>query len=758
MLVVASELPPGPGGIGAHAHALAGALAAQGREVALLGSQDYVGAAERAAFALTSPVPVERWPGAADPVRTALRRGRALRRAITTFRPDVVIASGGRVLWLAAAVCPAAGVPWVAVVHGTELAGGPGPRALTRRAVRSADRVVAVSRFTAGLVGDLGCDRPLDVIANGADAERHRPDPAAGAAFRGRHGLAERPLVLTVGNLTERKGQHLVVDALPRIVAAVPDAVYVTVGRPTTADALRARARALGVDDHLVVTGQLDAAEVAAAHAAADVFAMTSTTTASGDVEGFGIAVLEAALSGVPAVVTVGTGAEETVVDGVTGLAVPGTPPEIAEAVIGLLTDADRRRRLGAEAERRARAEATWPHRAERYGAVLDDVVNGRRPRIVVVSHTEHWRDADGTVVGLGSTTRELDHLASLASELVHVAPLHPGPPPALALAPAAPNVRLVAVRPAGGDTVTAKLAAMAAIPRWAATIRREVAGADVVHVRCPAGISLVALAVLALRRRPANRWVKYAGNWRPTGPEPRTYALQRWWLNRGLARAAVTVNGSWPDQPAWVHTFDNPTLTAEEVAHGRRAAAAKTGPPPLRVVFAGRLNHAKGVEGAVEAVLAMRAHGASVTLDVVGDGPLRSWVEDRAASDDPGAVRLHGWLARADLEAVLAEGHVFVLPSTAEGFPKVVAEAMAFGCVPVTSGVGSLGQTLAETGGAIVVPDDGSWTDALEELVDDRRRSDLVLVGLGAVERFTYDAYLDHVRRMALTDWSRHL
>jgi glycosyltransferase involved in cell wall biosynthesis len=251
---------------------------------------------------------------------------------------------------------------------------------------------------------------------------------------------------------------------------------------------------------------------------------------------------------------------------------------------------------------------------------------------------------------------------------------------------------------------------------------------------------------------------VKYAGNWRPTGPEPRTYTLQRWWLNRGLARAAVTVNGSWPDQPAWVHTFDNPTLTAEEVAHGRRAAASKAGPPPLRVVFAGRLNHAKGVEGAVEAVLALRARGASVTLDVVGDGPLRSWVEDRAASEDPGAVRLHGWLARTDLEAVLAGGHVFALPSTAEGFPKVVAEAMAFGCVPVTSGVGGLGQTLAETGGAVVVPDDGSWTDALEELVDDRRREDLARVGLGAVERFTYDAYLDHLRRMALTDWGRRL
>lgn len=756
VLVVASELPPGPGGIGTHAHSLAVALAAQGRAVALLGSQDYVAESDRAAFARTSPVPVQRWPGAADPVRTAVRRRRALRRAISSFRPDVVVASGGRVLWLASVVCPAAGVPWVAVVHGTELTGGAGSRYLTRRALRSASRIVAVSRFTAGLVADLGCARPVDVIPNGADADLHRQDPTAGAAFRQRHGLGDRPMLLTVGNVTERKGQHLVVDALPRIVAAVPEVMYVVVGRPTTGDALRARARALGVADHVVVTGQVDATEVSAAYAAADVFAMTSTTTASGDVEGFGIAVLEAALSGVPAVVTVGTGAEETVVDDVTGLAVPGNPQEIAGALVNLLEDQPRRQRLGVEAERRARTEATWGHRAHRYGKVLDDVVAGRRPRMVVVSHTEHWRHADGTVMGLGSTTRELDHLASLTSELVHVAPLHLGPPPSTALAPTAGNVRLVPVPPAGGDTVRAKLAAVTSIPRWAATIGRELAGADVVHVRSPAGISMVALAVLAVRRQPRHRWVKYAGNWQPTGPEPRTYALQRWWLNRGLARASVTVNGSWSDQPPWVHTFDNPTLTGEEVDRGRLVAQKKPPTPPLRVVFAGRLHQAKGVDRAVEAVLALRARGVQATLDVVGDGPLRSWVEDRCAADAPEAIRLHGSLSRRHLEALLSASHVFLLPSTAEGFPKVVAEAMAFGCVPVTSGVGSLTQTLGETGGAIVVPDDGSWTDALHGLVDDRRRSDLVRVGLTAVERFTYDAYLDRVRRMALSDWDR--
>ena len=758
VLIVSSELPPGPGGIGAHAHALAVALAEQGREVRLLGSQDYATEAERRELARTSPVPLTRWPAGGDPLRTALLRRRALRRTIGEFRPDVVVASGGRVLWLAAEACPRAGLGWVAVAHGTEL-GGPGwQRRLTRWALRRASRVVAVSGFTARLVDALGVERGIDVIPNGADPGRFRPDPVARQEFRRRHGLGDRPVVLTVGNVTERKGQHLVVEALPRLAGTVPDVVYVAVGRPTDGAALQARAAALGVADRLVLTGQLPADQVAAAHASADVFAMTSTATASGDVEGFGIAVLEAALSGVPAVVTRGTGAEEAVVHGSTGLAADSDPISIADALGLLLTDADRRGILGAEAERAARTGATWAHRAEAYADVLDDVAGGARPRIVVVSHTEHWRDPHGTIVGFGATTRELDHLATLASELVHVAPLHPGPPPGMALPARAPNVRLVPLAPAGGDSPLAKLRALAAVPRWFATINREVAGADIVHVRCPAGVSMVALAVLALRRRPRDRWVKYAGNWSPTHRDALTYRLQRWWLRRGLARAAVTVNGRWPDQPPWVHTFDNPTLTADEVAGGRAASRTKPAAPPLRVVFAGRLDRHKGADRVVETVLDLRAREVEVSVDLVGDGPLRPWVEALAADHGAEVVRLHGWLPRPELDEVLAAGHVFLLPTGSEGFPKVVAEAMASGCVPVTSDVGSLGQTLAETGGAVVVPVGGSWSDAVLGLVTDEARTPLVAEGLDAVARFSFTTYLDRVRTLAADSWGRRL
>ncbi len=759
VLVASSELPPGPGGIGTHAHAVAVHLAEQGRTVALLGCQHYCSPAARAAFNQACAVPVTTFADGPDPIRTARRRYRQLIAAIDAFRPDVVLASGGRVLWIAALATRRRDVPMVAVAHGTELGGPAWQRALTRRALDRANRVIAVSGFTAGLVSALGVSEArVEVVPNGADGTRFSPDPARRADFRQRHALGDRPVVLTVGNLTERKGQHLVVEALPHLIRAVPEVVYVTVGRPTEADALAERARRLGVADHLVVLGQVDADEVASAHAAADVFAMTSTNTSTGDVEGFGIAVIEAALAGVPAVVTRGTGAEEAVTDEVTGLAVEPTGPAVADGLRTLLGDDARRAAMGVVAEAAARVGGTWPHRVARYGTILDEVVRGGRPRIVVVSHTEHYRTADGSIVGFGPTTRELDRLASLASELVHIAPLHLGAPPGMALPAQAPNLRFVAVPPAGGATGLDRIRALTAVPTWARTINRELRDADVAHVRCPAGIAMVALAVLAFRRSPRDRWVKYAGNWAPPGRDALTYRVQRAWLRRGWARAAVTVNGSWPDDPSWVHRFDNPTLTDEELEAGRAAALTKPDGPPHRVVFAGRLESPKGADAAVTAILELRRRGHDVTLDLIGDGPLRGWVEEQAAADPDGAIRLHGWMRRDELEQLLAAGHVFLLPTSAsEGFPKVIAEAMAFGCVPVTSGVSSMAQTLGETGGAVVVEPGGSWADAVEQVLLHDRPA-LVAVGIDQVQRFGYRAYLERVRLLAAEAWSRDL
>src|SRR4051812_46350910 len=285
--------------------------------------------------------------------------------------------------------------------------------------------------------------------------------------------------------------------------------------------------------------------------------------------------------------------------------------------------------------------------------------------RLVIVSHTPHYL-RDGEVLGWSATVREIDRLATLFDDVVHIAPLHDDPAPA-AVAAYASSIRMHFVRPAGGAGWRGKLQALRHTVEYARAIRSEVRRADAVHVRCPANIGLVALAVLVFRRAPDRRWYKYAGNWRPATQEAVSYRIQRVWLERmpRLHRGKVTVNGQWPGQPAHVVTFANPTLTTEELDRAASLAAAKTLGHPLRLVYAGRLDESKGVMRALEIVARLRSGGADVVLGIAGDGPGRVPAEQFVADHNlASAVELHGWMPRAALEDLYLQSHVLLLPT----------------------------------------------------------------------------------------------
>lgn len=368
-----------------------------------------------------------------------------------------------------------------------------------------------------------------------------------------------------------------------------------------------------------------------------------------------------------------------------------------------------------------------------------------------MVSHTPHHRDGDH-FVGWGPTVREIDQLATLFAEIVHVVPVHAGAAPPSELAYRAGNVRIIAVPPAGGESLSSKLDVLRALPRYAAVIWRELGRCDVAHVRCPSNIGLVAALLLVVRRRPPVRWIKYAGNWRPKSRESWSYRLQRWILDRGLTRSRVTVNGQWPNQPGHVHSFFNPGLTDGEFREGAAVAATKRLAEPLRLLFVGRVDADKGCGRAIEIVAALKARGLRATLDVVGDGPDRGGFETQARTAGMAdEITFRGWLARPSLAEFYSRAHILLLPSSSsEGWPKVLSEGMAYGVVPVTSNVSSIPQLIAafRAGRALEARDIGAFVDALAGYVRDpdlwktesRHAAD-------AARAFTYETYLCAVR-----------
>ena len=371
---------------------------------------------------------------------------------------------------------------------------------------------------------------------------------------------------------------------------------------------------------------------------------------------------------------------------------------------------------------------------------------------LLIISGTSHFT-AGGRVAGWGPAVEEIDHLATLFSRVVHIAPLHPGAAPVVMSPYRHRGVEFVPVKPAGGPGWLGKADVLLRAPGYLRTILAHLGEADAVHVRCPSNIGLLAIVLLAFMRGPKLRWIKYAGEWRPRSPEAASYRLQRWWLRRGFSRSFVTVNGIWSGDPAHVRPFRNPSLTEDGVSRGRMRCAAKQLGDPLRLLFVGRLSESKGAGRAIEVLARVLDSGFAAELDLAGDGPARPQFERLAAGLDVSAgVRFHGWLGRAALDQLYAKSHFLVLPSESEGWPKVLSEAMAYGVVPLASDAGSIPQTLLECGaGQCFAQDD---IDACARAIvayhgDPERWKRESRLAMRAARLFTYEQYLMAVSEM---------
>lgn len=269
--------------------------------------------------------------------------------------------------------------------HGRELlfapfAGAPRLQAacdrLRRDVLAGADALFPVSRYTAGLIRRIGVDHPrVVVVGNGTDPARFTP--GEGAAFRARHGLGDRPLILTLGRLVARKGIDDVIRSLPTLRAHHPDALYAVAGGGPDRARLEGLVAELGLGDAVRFLGRLEADELVPALRACDVF-VTASRDDEPDVEGFGIVFLEAGACGRPVVGTFAGGIPDAIVDGETGLLVPQADPTALAGALGrLLDDPALRRRLGAAGRRRVVEVANWDTAARRILAAMREVAAG---------------------------------------------------------------------------------------------------------------------------------------------------------------------------------------------------------------------------------------------------------------------------------------------------------------------------------------------------------------------------------------------
>jgi len=222
-------------------------------------------------------------------------------------------------------------------------------RLSTRFACR-ADAVLAPSSLIRDELVARGVRAPIAVVPTGVDLDHFSPGDRA-AARRPLNLSADDLVLLYVGRLDREKSVGRILMAFERVAGTVPRARLVLVGHGTEADALRRHARALPVGDRIAFLGVRAHETLVECYRAADLFVFASET------ETQGLVLAEAAACGVPAVTVSGPGCDEVVRDGQTGVLTKPDTAALADAVIGLLLDAERRARMAARARAVAERE-----------------------------------------------------------------------------------------------------------------------------------------------------------------------------------------------------------------------------------------------------------------------------------------------------------------------------------------------------------------------------------------------------------------
>ncbi|MFI6941074.1 glycosyltransferase family 4 protein [Streptomyces sp. NPDC050418] len=376
-LIVTNDFPPRPGGIQAFLHNMALRLDPEQLVVyASTWKRGREGAEATAAFDAEQPFKVVR-----DRTTMLLPTPRVTRCAVSLLREhgctSVWFGAAAPLGLMGGALRKAGATRLVATTHGHEAGWAqlPASRQLLRRIGESTDTITYLgeytrSRIAAALTPEAAAR--MVQLPPGVDEKTFHPG-SGGAEVRARLGLSERPVVVCVSRLVPRKGQDTLIEAMPLILAKVPDAVLLIVGGGPYEKELRKLAAETGVAGSVRFTGAVPWGELPAHYGAGDVFAMPCRTRRGGlDVEGLGIVYLEASATGLPVVAGDSGGAPDAVLDGETGWVVRGgSPEESADRVTTLLLDPELRARMGERGREWVEEKWRWDLLAEKLKQLL---------------------------------------------------------------------------------------------------------------------------------------------------------------------------------------------------------------------------------------------------------------------------------------------------------------------------------------------------------------------------------------------------
>lgn len=303
--------------------------------------------------------------------------------------------------------------------------------------------------------------------------------------------------------------------------------------------------------------------------------------------------------------------------------------------------------------------------------------------RFLIVTHVQH-KKVGNSWYAYEPYVKEMNLWLKHVESVSIIAPVIDAPLNLIDVAYQHPNINFIKAPAILFNSFSDAFLSLYYLPRIFYNVIREMHRAQHIHLRCPGNMGLI--GCIAQIFFPAKiKTAKYAGNWDFKSKQPFTYRMQQALLRNTFITKNMTalIYGQWPDHTKNTRSF----FTASYTEADKNNTAIRTLNAPLKLIFAGTLNAGKQPMLSARVCYQLIQKGIKAELHFYGEGKeresLEGYIEDNNLRQ---AIFLHGNQPPDVLKKAFKESHFLVFISRSEGWPKAVAEAMWWGCLPITS------------------------------------------------------------------------
>ncbi|MFC3415207.1 glycosyltransferase [Algoriphagus hitonicola] len=250
---------------------------------------------------------------------------------------------------------------------------------------------------------------------------------------------------------------------------------------------------------------------------------------------------------------------------------------------------------------------------------------------------------------------------------------------------------------------------------------------AEVIHFRCPSHTAFLGLLALIFFRN-KKAIAKYAGNWDPASNQPLSYEIHRKLLNSVFLYPSlkVLVYGEFSHSSKNIIPFFTASYTESQTKSVEKSSLSNC----IKLIYVGALFKEKRPETIIKVTKKLLNEGYQVQAVLCGDGPMKSKLEELIVNFELQAnIQLLGNVTSEEVIRQFINSHFLIFISQSEGWPKVVAESMFWGCVPFTSKVSCVEQMVGDAGqrGFLIEGDDSQITEQIKFFTEHQEEFDKI-------------------------------